>query len=51
MVVRVRGGRRWKLEGEKGGARDRSGLRSEGNDDGESYINGVMVRVIEHGEG
>jgi hypothetical protein len=42
MLVRVKGGRRWKVgrgEEEKGGSRDRSGPGSGlcGDDDGEGY--------------
>jgi hypothetical protein len=49
----VRGGRRWKLGREKRGSCDRSGSGSglEDNNNREGYINSVMVRVINDGEG
>jgi hypothetical protein len=42
-------GERRKREGHVIGTRSGSGLF--GDDDGEGYINGGMVRAIEHGEG
>jgi hypothetical protein len=47
MLVRVKGGRRWKLEQER---RKREGHVISGGQ-GQGYVVMMMVRVIEHGEG